>query len=176
MELFYAFLGFLFWSVTTLLPASDPNWFLCPDINNLFAWVAVVITYSSVTTYAGFTAFQHGSTRHWDPSSCLRNNYAVNVFCPDFLKINLDGPKNKFGLAVWKSCLFSFFVCCLLEGSGSVKAGGGGNAREIRIRKTKKKGRKDEDSDEETGPSQQSRVTTTKQFYVHRDIVSLDAQ
>lgn len=44
------------------------------------------------------------------------------------------------------------------EGSGSVKAGGGGNAREIRIRKTKKKGRKDEDSDEETGPSQQSRI------------------
>lgn len=99
--------------------------------------------------------------------------------CPDFLKINLDGPKNKFGLAVWKRCLFSDFcllTVCLLEGSGSVKAGGGGNAREIRIRKTKKKGRKDEDSDEETGPSQQSRVTTTKQFYVHKDIVSLDAQ
>lgn len=57
-----------------------------------------------------------------------------------------------------------------------MKAGGGGNAREIRIRKTKKKGRKDEDSDEETGPPQQSRVTATKWFSVHRDIVSLDAQ
>lgn len=68
-----------------------------------------------------------------------------------------------------------FAVFHLPEGSGSVKAGGGGNAREIRIRKTKKKGRKDDDSDEETGPSQQSTVTATKPFYLHRDTMSLYA-
>lgn len=55
---------------------------------------------------------------------------------------------------------------CLSEGSGSVKAGGGGNAREIRIRKTKKKGRRDEDSDEETGPSQQSTLSSCFFFFL----------
>ena len=58
--LLLSFLFFLSLSVAALLLASDPNHFLFLDINNLFAWVAVLITYASVTNCAGFTAFQHG--------------------------------------------------------------------------------------------------------------------